>query len=69
LLYAAFSGQLEIASILLEHGAGLDDKDANGMSPLHLAACSSKDSLSLVKLLVPMSANCLLGNLKMDRIS
>jgi ankyrin repeat protein len=56
---AAEKGQLEIAKLLLEHGAKPNPKMTNGYSPLMLAAESGR--VPLVKLLVKHGANVNLG--------
>jgi ankyrin repeat protein len=49
--YAATSGQEELAILLLERGASAASRDADGMTPFMLAACSGH--LRLVELLAP----------------
>ena len=52
---AAQSGDLEAARLLLQHGAKVDAKDANGGRPLHGAACQG--DCALIGLLLDQGAD------------
>ena len=56
LIEAAALGHIGIVELLLDHGAGLDDKeDAEGNSPI--LAASSGGHISVVELLISKGAN------------
>ena len=56
LLFAAMAGQLEIAKLLLERGANLECKDANGWTPLVIAVCRPGNS-RIIQFLIDQGAD------------
>ena len=60
LQFAVWAGDVEMTTLLLDHGAVIDAPDGRGLTPLHLAAW--RGNLPLVKLLLAHGANVETGD-------